>query len=272
MENYESVLKELLSGDFEKNALKEIKQMLDEECAKPAAKRDYDKIEELTKAYSELSGMEDFVQEAAERGIQKLKEETKKPRIQMTKRIRIMIAAGCAAAVLLVANAITVAAWDMNLFTVVVNISQGGFSVDFPEQDAIELPKSEDDPYGIKGECAKYGLEVEAPTYLPEGFVLGHVKNELMNSYQTYVDFYFYRNGKEKILISYTLFGDRTVSSSIPSDKFNLTEVAVNGKPAIVSKEDGQYNIIWSEGNLETIITTQNLDYDECDKIIASLK
>lgn len=272
MDNLEPILKELMSGDFEKNVLKEIKQMLDEECAKPIAARDYDKIAELTKSYSEISGTENFVQEATAQGIQKLAEQTPKPRIRMTKRFKIMIAAGCAALVLLAANAFTVSAWDMNVFTAIIHFSKDGFSVDFPEQEAVVLPTNEDDPYGIKGECAKYGLEVEAPTYLPEGFVLQTADNRITDNFENTMTFFFYRNGHEVIAIYYTLFDSRFVHSSIPSDDFNLSEISVNGKAAVVSKEDGQYNIIWADGNLETVIHTQNLDYSECDRIVTSLK
>ena len=55
-------LQKLLNGSFEENALNEISQMLEEELSRKPSARDYNKIEELTRAYSELSGQEDFIQ------------------------------------------------------------------------------------------------------------------------------------------------------------------------------------------------------------------
>lgn len=266
-------LNHLLSDEFEKDALAEITKALDEEIAKPAANRDYDKIKELTDAYTYLSGKEDFVQEATERGIQKLTTQTRKPRIRMTKRIRIMIAVACATLVLLTANAFTVAAWDMDVFTAIIHFTKDSFSVDFPESEAVELLTSEDDPYGIKAECVKYGMEVEAPTYLPEGFVLKEVKQHVNSEDVTTIYFHFFRNEQEVIVIDYQLYDDISNNNSVfPSDNFNLSEISVNGKTAIVSKEDDQYTIVWTDGNMQTIIYTYNLDYEESDKIVASLK
>lgn len=263
----------LLSSRFEQDAMKEIDKLLSEELAKPEHKRDYDKIEELTDAHSYLAGTDEQIDEATEQGIAALKEKMhSKHRPHITRKIKILATVACAALVLLAANAFTVAAWDMDVFTAIIHFTKDGFSVDFPESEAVVLPTSEDDPYGIKEECAKYGLEVETPTYLPEGFVLEHVENELREDYETSLFFYFYRNGHEAIVINYTLFEKRIGNSSIPSDKFNLSEASVNGKPAIVSKEDEQYTIIWADDNLETMICTQNVDYDECDIIVASLK
>lgn len=263
----------LLSSRFEQDAMKEIDKLLSEELAKPEHKRDYDKIEELTDAHSYLAGTDEQIDEATEQGIAALKEKMhSKHRPHITRKIKILATVACAALVLLAANAFTVSAWDMDVFTAIIHFTKDGFSVDFPESEAVVLPTSEDDPYGIKEECAKYGLEVEVPTYLPEGFVLQHIENEIQQDHAIRVSFYFYGNGKEKIQFFYTLFDERTVHTSIPSDKFNLSEISVNGKPAVVSKEDDQYNIIWVNENLETMICTQSLSYDECDKIITSLK
>ena len=262
----------LLSDKFTQDALMEIDALLAKELAKPAHSWDYDKIEELIDIYIHLTGKEKEIERAAEDGIAALQKRlrTSKPRI--SKKFKVILAVACIVVTILIANTFTVMAWDMDVFSVIVHLSDGSFTVDFPEEEAVILPTTEDDPYGIRTECAKYGLEVEAPTYIPEGFELQDIEQKERTGYDSTVSFYFYRNGNEAILINYSLFYSRTVHSSIPSDKFNLSEILINGKPAVVSKEDNQYSIIWANGKLESIICSQNLDYDECDKIVASLK
>ena len=265
-------LNDFMSGGFEKDALKEIKQMLDEELAKPAQRRDYDKIDELTDAYSYLTGMETFIQEATERGVQKVARSAEgKPNIHMNKRIRLFTTVGIAAVMLFAANVFTVVAYQQDIFTVIIHYTQNGFSVEYPPMDTIELPTTTDDPYGIKTECAKYGLDVLTPTYLPEGAKLGNYEYNKADGYCTSVNFWYYYDNKAVINLCYNLYENPSGQTLIPSDDFNLSEIEINGISAIVSKEDNQYSVIFRDGNLETIISS-DYGYEECDKIAASLQ
>lgn len=57
-----------------------------------------------------------------------------------------------------------------------------------------------------------------------------------------------------------------------PCDNYNLTETEIDGNPAIISKEDDQYVLVFrNDTNLETKIWMEGVDYEECDKIVASL-
>lgn len=267
----EKIFKELLNGDLERDALEEMSQMLENECKKKPSERNYDKIEELTRAYSELSDEENFIHEAAEHGIRQLTEQdVKHHRIHMTKKLKLQLTAGVAAAVMLIANAVSVAAFHQNVFSVVVNYAKKGFSIESPENEKIELPISQGDPYGLIAEFAKYDLYPETPHYLPEGFVLEHIgvfDEEVAKG----LDFH-YRKNNETILIHYSELYDFNFKAKIPSDHFNLEEIQVNGKPAITSKEDEQFTLIYYDGNMEYVIVTNHLDYNECDKIVASIK
>lgn len=267
----ENSYKELLNSDLERDALNEINQMLEEELSKKPSERNYDKIEELTKAYSELSDEESFIHEAAERGIRQLTEQNEKHhRIYMTRNLRLWLTVGVAAVVMLTANVVSVVAFNQNLFSVIVNYTKNGFSIGYPETEKIELPTSQDDPYGLIAEFAKYDLYPETPHYLPEGFVLEHIgvfDEEVAKG----LDFH-YRKNNETILIHYSELYDFNFKAKIPSDHFNLEEIQVNGKPAITSKEDEQFTLIYYDGNMEYVIVTNHLDYNECDKIVASIK
>ena len=61
-------------------------------------------------------------------------------------------------------------------------------------------------------------------------------------------------------------------SISIPCNEFNLSETTVNGTKAILSQEDNQYVVNYTKGNIIYVIFIQDVDYDECDKIIESIK
>lgn len=261
----------LLNDTFETEK-DDVRKLLDEELDKPEHKRDYARINELVSTHISLMGIEESAEERTTAGMVKLQERLheEKPRIRPTKRFRLLMTAGIAAVMLLAANAISVAAYQQDVFSVIVHYVDHNFFIEYPNDKILNLPTTPDDPYGIRTECAKYGLDVLAPMYLPEGFVLGDCECHQLDAY-TAVDFRFYRNKREVIGFTYTCFADPDAYSSIPSDDMNLREVDVHGTPAIVSEEDGQYTIIFKKGTLETIITS-DCGYSECDKIIASLE
>ncbi len=46
----------------------------------------------------------------------------------------------------------------------------------------------------------------------------------------------------------------------------------MNGSSAIVSKEDNQYTIMYLKGKTEFFMFSVDVPYDECEKIVASIK
>ena len=266
-QNYEKIMQ----GDFDKELLREINEALNEELAKKPSERDYDKIAELTQAYSELNGDEDFVEEAAERGVRILSEKIRgKHGVLVSRRIRRVITVGVAAAVLASANALTLYANNQNIVSFIIEKTENAFSATPIPKTVIDLPTTPDDPYGIKGECKKYGFDVEAPTYLPEGYVLWKIEKE-DNDVRKGIIFSYHKDNAF-MTIMFTRLQDDNSRGNIPSDFFNLEEITVNGKPAITSKEDGQYTLLYYDGNMEYCLFSNNLNYAECDKIAASIK
>lgn len=256
---------------FKTEAYLYMKQQFDEETAKPFCKRDFKKIEQLTAAMSELYGDNDNSY-----GISKLysrieQENTRKKK--SIKTIKKLFPIACCTVVMLVANCISVAAWDMNIFSAVIEFTKGGFSVDFgkDKQEIIELPVSEDDPYGIIAECAKYDIFPETPHYLPDGFELTLMTNNV-SDYANYIKFVFRNSDNKSITLEITRYWNEVGQIGIPSDHYNISETKVNGNSAIVSKEDNQYTIAFQNGKTVLLMFTQDVDYTECDKIVASIK
>lgn len=262
--------------DFEKNAFEYLKKQLDEENIKPSGKRDYDKIAALTAELCELSDgsgqtADDFKSQKRKLYKKVSEYDTKKNRASI-KAFRKVIPILCTAAVMLVANCVSVMAWNMNVFSLVVELTQGGVSIDFSnEKDKITLPTSEDDPYGITGKCEEMNIFVETPHYLPDGFTLVDFESEL-NDFADYIGFTF-EKGSQKISISVQNYHDGDLSNvCIPSDDHNISEITICNHQAILSKEENQMNLIFNSGSCVINIFTDDVDYEECDKIINSIR
>ena len=259
----------------------EVSEMLEKELAKPYKKRDYDKIEELLNEYTRMNGMEEQIQKASETGVQKVIARTKTRKLRVRK-YRPLVTVVCLAVVMAIFNTISVAAFDMDAFSFIVHIIDDGFSVDFfskevPLESVVQIPVSEDDPYGMIAECSRNGLYPETPHYLPEGYVLTSNNNNEMTSYKKYNRFTFTNqiNENDWIYISYDLYenGKMMEESKFPNIEHNLTEIQFNGHIAILAEEkkDRQFQIIYHIDNLLIYIFTQNVSREELNKIIKSI-
>ncbi|MDE6657228.1 MAG: DUF4367 domain-containing protein [Oscillospiraceae bacterium] len=275
---------DFLDEDLKEQFIQEINRALDEELKKSAKKRDYDKIEELTQAYTELMGVEAQVETSMQHCISEVKSKVS-PKRKITRKMRVVFAGISVAIVLFVMNIITVSAFNMNVFSFIVHITNDDFSVNFPlsasevsDDDVIMLSISPDDPYGMIAECAKYEIYPETPHYLPEDYVLTLCYYEDMPSYEKHVKFTFtnQHNAKQSIMFIYDLYEDK---ESISNTKFSnvehhLNEIEINGNPAILAEEkkDKQFTVAYVLDTLTVSIFTQDVSWEEVDKVINSMK
>lgn len=270
------VQKIIADKEYEKNTFRYLKNELDRECNKSENTRDYNKVNELTAAMCELvdgnSAQQDILEVGKQKLYNKISEYNQHRNRTSVRILRKMIPVLCAAVVVLAANCISVMAWNKNIISAVIEFTQGGFSVDFGknEYEVIELPTSEDDPYGIIAECAKYDIYPETPYYLPEGYNLYLTTNHV-SDYSNRTKFVF-RNGEKSITFDVERYWNEVGQIGIPSDHYNITETTVNGHTAIISKEDNQFTMVYQVDKTVIMIFTQDVDYTECDKIVASIK
>lgn len=258
--------------DFKEKACEHIRSELDKEISKPIHRRNFDRIEQLTSELSELTESESD-SEAADTSklyerIRSYEKASAKP-LNVFKRFAPIL---CCVVLVLTVNCISVLAYDMNIVSAVIKFSKGGFTVDFSKNNVEEivLPTSEDDPFGFNAKLAEFGIEFETPHYIPEGFSLSRIENN-DNSNATSVTFDFY-NGEQSINISYDKFHNEIGQIGIPSDHYNISETEVNGSPAIVSKEDNQFTITYQKDKTVFFMFTRDVSYDECEKIVESIK
>lgn len=266
MDNMNLILEKIRSESFsEEPTAEELEKQLDLELKKP--RPDYDLADELSKAVLEARGQ--AVKEID------VKSEIQAIRRKDIKRIRFpkwAIAVSAACVVLIGANAISVSAWDMNIFSAIVKFTNGGMSVNYQKQNIIELPVSEGDPYGIKAKCAEYDIFPLTPHYLPEGFELVDFYADVNKSISDIC--FFYQKDEVKLNITYTGYADseKTPAVGIPTDTYNLQEVEVNGQTVFILKEDRQFTATFLNDRIVCVIFSNKLDYDECQKVIESMK
>lgn len=258
--------------EFTMEAYNYIRSELDKETAKPLRKRDFDRIEQLTAQLNELTGdNSDSEQPDTSELYKRIRnyEKTSKKPFSVMKRFAPVL---CCMVLVLAANCITVLAYDMNIISAVIKFTQGGFSVDFGNQpEEVVLPTSEDDPYGFIAKLAEYDIEFETPHYIPDGFVLTEVDTNVNENYANTVRFIFRKN-KQTISIDYERYWNDVGQIGIPSDHYNISETEINGSPAIVSKEDNQYTITYQKDKTVFFMFADGVPYDECEKIVESIK
>lgn len=264
--------------NFTNEAYRYMKQEFDKERAKPFEERDFDKLERLSAQMCEMldggsERSERPANDGMERLFEKIAEKEKGVKKSPVRKVKKFIPAAVLAAAIAAMNCISVLAWDMNIVSAVIEFTKGGFSVGFGKSDreVIELPTSEDDPYGIIAECAKYEIYPETPHYLPEGFELTSISNNVNKEYANIISFTF-ENSDMSISLDYKRYWNGVTNTLIPSDEYNISEIEINGSATIVSKEDNQFTAHYVKDDTAYVIFTRNVSYDECDKIVSSIK
>lgn len=268
MENKDYILEKIRSdSSFGKLNAEELEKQLDRELAKPNP--DYDLVDELTAAILEARG-----KVVKEIDVQSEIRTIKQKSIKHFKCPKWAITVSAACLVLICANTVSVAAWGTNIFSAFVQFTKGDLTIDFSkqEQNIISLPTSENDPYGIKEKCAEYDIYPMIPYYLPDGFKLTDFKENIL-SHSTDLRF-FYKNDNAKLILSYEAYKntDDIPPIGIPTDSYNLVETEINGQTVFILKEDSQFTATFLNNNIVYIITSNKLDYDECQKVVESMK
>lgn len=164
----ENLIKDIKDGVISYTALE---KRLDEELMKPFDEQDFDLIDELNEFIMEFSGNNDVLSdEEIEDNIAEIKR-TDIKRSSFTVLPYVKYMAACVAGLMLIASN-------------VVLFSQGTKKIDLPqssvssvESPEISLPKSEEDPYGIKTVCNSNGMSVMTPSYIPSELKLVAVNN-----------------------------------------------------------------------------------------------
>lgn len=273
--------KELLKNiaadsETENLLLSELQSQLNEELKKPFKKQDFDKIEQLTSSIRALAGNEDAIKLRNECGKRYLLERAaqKKRRSVGKIPVTILAAALCCLTVVLGLNAYSFSTWGVNIFSAVVKYTQSGVSLDFstPDSGFSDAESSEADSYGIKEKCAKYGVECEAPEYMPDGFELSDfLCEELSDSTNCY---FYYINGDSRLNLTIEKYNDSELIPPvlIPNEEHDVEQKFISGKLVYIMNNENAYTAVYSSGNIVYLIYTEGLGYEKLEKIIDSME
>lgn len=268
--NKDEIISKVLSDEksFTVKSTEELEAMIDKELSKPDNEIDYELVNELT-----LQAIEEKGQKPLHNDVDEKLKELKSIQSIEKKRFRLpkwSIGLVAACVMLMCANVVSVSAWNMNIFTLIVELTQGGVKIDFGKQtEEIVIPTSEDDLYGIIAKCNEVGINVETPHYIPDGFILTNICYDTNNDQRKFIAMIY---EKDNQLINFTFESCMDGLMGIPSDEHNISEITVNGHTAIMSREDNQMIAIFRSGDFYVTIITKNVDYTECDNILNSIK
>lgn len=256
---------------------KEELSLLKKQFEEGKIKKDYDQMaktaEEIYNLTSDVDINDSYQHSRTEliKKISAMKQEKKKKFPKIAYRV-----AACAAALLIGLNVYTVSAYNENIFSFAIQYTKDSVIVNFnkkaQEDNRIFIPISPEDPYGIKAQLEEVGLkDFEIPYYLPDGFILTEFEHD-DNNLRNYLCF-VYMNGKQLINLTFEEYHNQIPENiGIPSDEYNISEIEICGHTAVMSREDNQMNVLCMYNKKMIGIFTQDVPYDECDKILNSYK
>ena len=245
---------ERLLSDVDMEILFDLKKDLAKEKNKPVEERDEKLISELEDMICKTE--EEIISESKKRSLEavmKMLDEYKEPKHPKIYK-RLYIVAACFLVVLGL-NTASLKVFGQNMFSAAYHLTKGGITISSEKYDNNDGSSvSESDPYGMKSKCAEYGFFPDTPSYIPEGFVLDQIYEEC--------------NDESDIVIFYY---NEIPPIGIPTDTYNVTEEQINGHTTYILKEDKQFTAVFIDKKIEYSIFAENLDYNECQKILENV-
>ncbi|MFA9381570.1 MAG: DUF4367 domain-containing protein [Acetanaerobacterium sp.] len=256
------------------DTLDTLMQELRMELQKPASEQDLDLIQEIDQYIIALAGKQEHAQVDSSARVAEILQRTKAAKRKTYRLPRIAVAACIAAVVLLSGNVLTLSAYGVNVLSAIVQFTKDAVKFDFNQQEQeeveIELPITQDDPYGLRAECEQYGLSPLLPSYLPEGYELARLNEINIKDYCKGIDC-LYQNGKQTInIIIEEYFESLPDSFGFPNDKGQLDELNINSRPTFILRKDDRYSTVFERDLTLYCMHTENVDYDTVVKILES--
>lgn len=269
--NEKNVIEKLLNDNSIEYSKKDLQTILANELKKDYFDRDYDLINELTESLIIIDGKSAEIDVDA--NIDKIISR-RNQKVSIPKALRIATAACVIFIVLFSVNIVSISAFNIDLFKEVVQFGDNLIKFDFnkTEDPTIELEISMEDPYGLKAEIGKLGINSMLPSYIPEDFELKAMETDGIED-NRYNDLLLHYRKKKLILnIHITEYLDKiTENIGIPSENGNLEQINVKGIDIFILSEDGWYKSIFSNGLVVYSVST-NADYETIIKVLGSFE
>lgn len=245
-----------------------LNKQLNAELSKPDCEQDTELIKELSASIREiLDEQEKFHNQnrmEKEHLIKKLQNKRKKILFRRITAFSVCVI------MFFGLNTASMNIFGQNAFTSAYELISGRIKISW-ENEKIELPTSEEDPYGLKTKLAEYGIYAMTPSYIPDGFVLVDMTVEEDENEKMAIFHYRYRN----MLLNfyYDCYKDnvKIPPTSIPTDTYNISQEECDSFTAYVLTEDYQFTAMWQDKRIIYGIGSIDLDYEESYKVLHSM-
>ena len=226
-----------------------MESLLDDEMQKPDAEKNFNRIAALTAAISSAYMSKEAQETAVQSGIDTvLRRNADKPRRSHRPKWVYAVSAACACIVMLFGlNAWSVRVTGSNLWKRIYAFWDNLVAFTFNPEESAALPAQED-PFGIRAECEKYGFSPRVPQYVPEGFV---PKDTVCRDTETELWLMFdYRNADACVQFYYRAYPDAASAQGskwlLPAETQGFSELEIRGVTVTVSQKESQYwHIRW---------------------------
>ena len=260
----------------DRDMLKEMIYIIEQESKKPPHLQDYDLIKQLTSAVFDATSPTNSTADTQESIEKILSYNAKKAKnIRRNKWIRHAVSI-CVCIILFIGmNAWTVHVWGMNPFELIYSIVPGGITLhpnDLENQPEILLNTTKDDPYGIREKCEEYNFSPMTPSYIPDDMKLmklsEHDGTDVKNLSFTYQS----KNRTVTLNYEYVINQDMYNNGTIgfPSDEYNIHTETICGKKVIISWEDQIFRAEFCDGQIVYDVFCEKLEYDTAYRILVS--
>ncbi len=261
----------------DKEMIAEMQSLLEQESRKPANKRDYKMIEQLSAAIYEATSTDDL-SVIAEKNINQLAAQSaeKSRKLRQSRWMRPAVTLAACVVICLCLNAWTIHTFGQNLPKTIYQITQGAISIRPSDLDPaiIRLESSADDPYGIRTECEKLGFSPLTPAYIPTDMKLQDLtSNDAPIKRVTFT----YKSSKHNNLqLHYKYAVDQQVYESIdfgfPSDHYQIHEETIGGKTVLISWEDEVFHAAFCDSDAHIVyhMSSNYIGYDESYRVLCS--
>lgn len=174
----------------------------------------------------------------------------------------------------LTVNFISLKAFKVNLLGDIVEFGEDVIRFNFlyaVPSNAISLVTSEDDPYGLKAECAKHQMYPLLPTKLPDGTVVSSIDygeaEGLQKNFNVLLD-----DKKHHSALNITCYEVDTLPNVVvPSESQEIEKLVINGIDIYIIKNEKEYIATFLVENTLYAFYT-NMEYEQFIITLYSLK
>lgn len=270
----EELAAKMQDNDADRELLEELQETLQSECDKPIDERDFDLINEITTAITDITGANKLIQERKESEIARILRDAEqlKPKRRMI-QVRWLFPIACAI-IFLTSNILSYTVFGMNAFSAAMRITNGGIMISFKDSDADFQKDSDEYASEMLEICQKNGFTPLIPQYLPPEMKLdkeGGIVDVLDKS--TNIKFGF-SHKKQRITVTYFYSPEQSgdLEVGIPLHSYDYSTETICGINVNFFKvSNNEFRAVFKDSHVIYTIWTDGIDELETRKILYSM-